>query len=160
MLQQFSIRRYVAADIPAILALGHQMVEQTRQGQDSRFKPIALNDEKLYKILSVNERNIRFFLNLVHDKDEKLVGLLCGEVQEYYFSSECLAADHMLYFDPEFCSLAAIKDLINSYVAWAKNRNVREVLLRSSTGFKQEKFGMLLKRLGFSQFEVGFSKEF
>lgn len=160
MTKDYLIRRYVAADIPAIVALGTAMVEKQRQGQDNHFKGIEIEPEKVYKTLQANERNIRFFTNLVIDKDGKIVGILSAMVQEYYFSSECVAADQLFYFDADYVNLAAIKDLIKSYVDWASRRNVREVQLRSSTGFKQDKFALLMKRYGFKQFEIGFSKEF
>lgn len=155
----FTVRRYTADDIDSIIALQEKFLFSDRDGFTNHFKGIEVSNEKLYNILRLNVKNIKFFTNLVTTEDGKIVGLLSAQVQEYYFSKECLAADMCFFFDPDHTNLAALKELINSYVQWATNRQVREVQLRTSTGFKQDKFGLLMKRIGFSQFETGYSKE-
>lgn len=158
-METFTVRRYTTEDIPAIIALQEAFLFADRDGHVNHFKGIEVDQEKLYNLLKLNVRNIRFFTNLVTTEDGKIVGILSGHVTEYYFSRECLASDLIFFFDENYSNLAALTTLIKSYVSWAEKRQVREVQLRTSTTFKQDKFGLLMRRMGFSQFETGYSKE-
>ena len=160
MRKSYTIRSYTAEDIPEIIECAKTMTQKPRQGQLPRFSAIAFNEEKVYNKLVYYEKNAQFFTSLVIDTDNKIIGVLSALICEYFFSDERLAADQFFFFDEERTNVSALKDLIKSYVDWAKEHEVREALLRTSSGYKLDKFAVLMKRLNFSQFEAGFSKEF
>ncbi len=132
-------------------------LDDTRDGENY-FKGVAIDKKKLYNLLEGNERNILFFCNVIEDDKGEIQGCLTAFVMELIFSKECIAADQVLFVSPDYNKPKAVSELIKTYIEWAERRNVRDVYLRNSTGIKQKEFGLFCERLGFTQFEVGYSK--
>lgn len=157
----FVIRRYTEKDIPEMIRCVQLFLEEQRtQDQRNHFFGIDLDEEKVYKWLKLHVNDVCFFTNIVIDENEEIIGGLCGQVVEYIFSRDLVAIDHLLWFNKEKSNLRALLALIKSYVDWAERRGVREVQLRTSTGYKQQGFYNLVTRQGFEQFGVGFSRRF
>lgn len=156
-----TIERYTHNDIPAMLDGVQAFLSEERiLGYTNHFYGIDFDRQKLYTLLDNRERDPLFFTNLVKNERGEILGGLCGSVHSFIFSNELVAKDYLLYFTPSFANLTVLLALINSYVDWAKSKGVREVQLCSSTGFKQDKFGKLMKLCGFDQFEVGYARRF
>lgn len=153
-----TIRRYEIKDIDAILGLCKQCVYADRNGAVNHFKEAGFEDERIRKILLSRIRDNTFFCNIVVE-DEKVVGLLAGSIDELVFSTQLIAKDWLLYFDPSFSSVRVVLRLITSYVTWAKSMNASRVEMSNSTGYKQEQYGQLMKLAGFDLFMVGYNKK-
>ena len=109
--------------------------------------PFARN--KLKDLLVGNVKNTQFFCNIAFE-DEKIIGGLCAGIRSYIHSYDVFASDHFLFIVPEKRSILLATDLVAGYVDWARERKVREVLLSNFTGIKDEGFGKLAGRLGFT----------
>jgi hypothetical protein len=160
MAYSFKIRPYRAVDIPIILdGIEEFLTEERETGEFNHYKNIDFDKDKMYRILESQVSNRKsFFVNLIV-RDGMPVGGLCAQAAEYIFSQEKVAFDNLLFLRKEHANLKATIMLIESYCEWAELVGAREVLLRTSTGYKHKAFGKLLTRQGFTQFEAGYSKE-
>jgi hypothetical protein len=157
--KEFLIQRYCEADIPEMIASIKQFMQEKREdGYVNHYADIDFCEEKLYSLLTSNLDNVEFFTNIVRDESGKIVGGLCGYVTEYVFSYERVAVEQLLYFDPAQSNVKTLLELLKTFIEWAERRKVREVQIHTSTGFKPEKFALLMKRCNFQQFAVGFSR--
>lgn len=156
----FVIRRYRMEDIPAMASLVEQFLQEERiLGYRNHFHGIQFDRDVIVNQLEFGLTiPNNFFTNVVIDSNNKIVGGLTAQIVPYIFSNEFVACDYLLYFVPEFTNIKALFTLINSYVEWGKQNNVREIQLKSSTGFKEDKFSKLMTKLDFEQFEVGYSR--
>lgn len=155
------MRRYCDSDIKTMLDRIEEFLTHDRfMGFENHFKGVSFDREKMENKLRDNLDNRRFFANLIFNEEGTLVAGLCGEICEYIFSSDTLAADYIFYFSPEFTNLTALFAIIRSYVDWAEEHKVREVQLSSSTWFKQTKFEKLMRYIDFKPFMAGYSRRF
>jgi len=60
-------------------------------------------------------------------------------------------------FSDSFANVQLLFALLENFISWAKTFNIREIQIGTSTGYKQGKFDILMKRFGFTQFEAGYS---
>lgn len=156
-----TIRRYKKEDISKCLYHIEQFLNENRgdESYTNHYKDIDFNYEKMHNILTKRINDIDFFCNLIFDGNE-IVGGLCAEVAEPIFSSERIAYDQLFYVTPSFHNGKAVIRLFQTYIEWAKRRNVVECRMCSSTGYNQEGFTKLCQHMGFTQFEVGFARRF
>jgi len=115
------------------------------------FKDHLYDRDKMRMLLISNVNNNRFFCNLSIDgSGNAIIGGLCAMVYEYTFSKQTFAADLLFYIPKDRRGLGAATELVDSYVAWAKQRGVKEARLANSTGVRPESYAKLCERLGFS----------
>lgn len=148
MKQSIVIKRYIKKDIPEMIKLVEDFFYKSRQQHINHYNYIDFDSEKLYKLLEREENNIEFFCNLIVS-DNEIVGGLCAIVESPIYSNQRIAYDQIFYIKPEFVNIRATIELINSYVEWAKRRQVIECRLSSTTGFKIEAFTKLCNKNGF-----------
>lgn len=139
------LRRYTTEDIPEMLDIIKEFLKES-----TTFKDISYDRQKVENMLYSNVNNNRFFCNLlVDDTGKEIFGGLCAQLFEYTFSREMFANDLIFFILPTQRGLRPVTELVNSYVTWAKARNVNEIRLASSTGNEANKFGRLCEFLGF-----------
>lgn len=138
-----NIRRYTAKDIDGMMM--HIEYHLTH----SRLKRVTFSKNKMRDLLVGNERNSQFFCNLAFDDDDKIIGGFCASIMAYIFSHDAIAHDHFFYVEPSSRSISVATALVNSYIEWAKERKVKEVLLQNFAGGKMEGFALFAERLGF-----------
>lgn len=137
------IRRYRLDDIDVML--GH--IETHLRG--SRLQKIRFAPNKIRDLLTGNLRNSQFFCNVGVDGDDRVVAGLCASVRAYIFSYDVHAFDHFIYIQPGHRSIGLATALVAGYVDWAKERQVKEVLLQNFAGEEAASFSKLAERLGF-----------
>ena len=147
------IRAYTREDIPAMVEhIGFHLK------QSPVYKDIHYNRAKMQNFLEANVGRKNFFCNLAIDNDN-IVGGLCAGIFEYPFSREVYTSDHLFYIVESKRSLRLATELVASYVAWAKERCVRQIWLTSTTGIKTSKFNLFCERAGFTYLGSTFSME-
>lgn len=154
------LRNYDAQDISAMIELTAQFLSEDRgsEGYVNHFKALDFNPKKLQDALNRGLNNPHFFCSLITE-DEEIVGGLCATIGAPFYSSDLIAYDEIFYIRPDFTNLKAVFRLVGRYVNWARDTGAVECRLCSSTGFNQHGFTILCKRLGFSQFEIGFMRK-
>lgn len=131
------------ADIEKLIALGPRFLEE------SRYRGLSFNPEKLRKIGRQALANKGQYGVLIAVKGEEVVGLLLANVSEFFFASEFVAATTFFYVTPEHRGgLAAVK-LLHGFRNWARNRKVREINVHITSGIHMVRTDSLMKRLGF-----------
>lgn len=155
------IKRYTIEDIDKIIHYAKEFVSNDRGKSDyeCHFKNVDIDEEKVYNIFINRINDVDFFCNLIF-YDQEIVGGLCADVAQPFFSSKRIAYDNFLYVTPTFVNVRAVTRLIQTYIDWAAQRDVVECRLCSSTGFNQKAFTKLCQLKGFKQFEIGFAKGF
>lgn len=146
------IRRYNKFDVPEMISKLRTLLSDYHYG-DIMFDPQVVED-----MLIGNLNNLMFFCNVV-EHEGQIVGCMAGEVARFRFSKQVYATDHITYINPDHRSLPLITGLVKSYVAWAKERRVKQIRWGQSTGYKMDKFAILAKRLGFTQIGTQFNME-
>lgn len=104
--------------------------------------------KKVQDLLVGNERNLMFFCHVAL-KDQEIIGCLCASIGTYVFSYEAYAFDHIMLVLPEHRSILVTTGLVEAYVAWARERRVKRVLLRNVTGKNVETFSRMAERFEF-----------
>lgn len=138
------IRRYQLTDIP-------EMIEILKKDlTDTTYKDVAFDYNKIMGVLVSNVENSLFFGNLMFE-DDQMIGAMFATLSATIFSNELAAYDTIFYLIPEKRSLKRATALVENYISWAKERNVKKVVLSNSMGRDVEKFAQLAKLLGFTQ---------
>lgn len=137
------IRRYRLDDVDV-------MVNHIKEDlNNTRYKRIVFVDKKIKDLLIGNINNSQFFCNVGVDGDDKVVAGLCATVVAYIFSYDAIAHDNFFYIQPEHRSMELATALVGSYVTWAKERKVKEILLQNIAGDRPELFEKFARILGF-----------
>ena len=154
-----SIRRAQFADIRFCVDILAKFFEEDRGDTSYKNKQgnATYNKEKLYKYLLANVKNEDFLLNLLI-QDNKIIGGVCAYIASPIYSYDRIAYDQILYISPEHANLKYLFRLIKTYMTWAKQKEVIEVRLCTSTGYNIEGFTKLCLKFGLEPFELGFSK--
>lgn len=138
-----------------------KMVEGARDAiSHLRYSRISFDEDKVTGILGSGLANPDFFCDIVVDDDGWFRGALVAKLLEYPFSRDKYALCLVFYIEEECRSLANALGLLRNFVAWGKERDVKELRLDQSTGFKMKKFGLLAKRAGFSLVGTKWTMEF
>lgn len=146
------IRRYNKWDVPVLIAKLKLLLSEYHYG-DVEF------DEQIIQDLLIGNLNNSMFFGNVLEEDGEIVGFMGGEVVRFRFSKAVYATDLITYIFAEHRSLKVITALVRSYIAWAKERRVKQIRWGQSTGYKMDKFALLAKRLGFTQIGTAFNME-
>jgi len=147
------IRRYTKADVP-------DLVKYLKSGLSGfHYRRIDYDDQKMEDTLMGNLRNPSFFVAVCVSDDGEIAGALCAGINAYMFSHEVYADHYCTFIREEFRSLRAITGLVSAYVKWAKSKGAKQIRWEQSTGYKMEKFGILAKRLGFTQIGTKWNME-
>lgn len=140
------IRRYTIEDIPVLVERAQEFFDCS-----PNYRYISYDKSKMRAWFLANLNNKSFFCNLAVNEDGEYIGILCASIAEYVFSREVFASDEFFYIPEDRKSLRLATELVGQYVAWGKERRVRELRLSSTTGVKPEKFAKLCEFLKFEK---------
>lgn len=138
------IRHAVQEDVPIIFALAKKMYEESAYNEVCSF-----DDKKSLALIQSALDNPDYYFLRVAEKDGAIIGMYGGFVTDYYFSNDLMAADLLLYVDPnKRGGLAAVK-LIQAFEDWAFAKGAKEVCPASSTQIAPERTAQLYHLLGY-----------
>lgn len=146
-------RRYTKDDVDALVVRLKEALSSFHYGK------ISYAPDKVRNLLVGNLNNKMFFCNVAVNDEGEILGAMVAAIAQYPFSFEAYAHDMITYIRPEHRSLKVITSLVKDYIAWAKERRVRQIRWSQSTGFKMDKFKLLAGRLGFTQIGTHFNME-
>lgn len=136
------IRTAHAGDLPALIALGKSMHEE------SRFRELRFNESKVAV----------FFENLINgggcifvaEKNGEIIGGFAGYANAHYFSDDVVASDIALFILPEHRGGLTAFRLIKAFCAWAKFRGAAMTFIGTTTGVDPEKTAKLFELCDFA----------
>lgn len=140
-----NLRRATAIDFEAGMELGRRM------HAESEFAFLPFDAAKVRRLLRHVVGNPQHYCVYVVEHDGRLIGLLVGQVMEYFFCRELLCDDLLLYVERDQRGSLAALALVRAYLDWSHEKGAREARIAISTGVDIERTGAFLERLGFNR---------
>ena len=138
-----NLRCATADDFEDGMELGRRMHEE------SEFAFLPFDREKVRAFLRHIAANPRHYCAFVVEHEGRLVGLLVGQVMEYFFCRELLCDDILLFVERDQRGSLAALALVRAYLEWSRSKGAREARVAVSTGIDIDRTGAFLQRLGF-----------
>ena len=120
-----------------------------RMHEESEFAFLPFDREKVRAFLRHIAANPRHYCTFVVEHEGRLVGLLVGQVMEYFFCRELLCDDVLLFVERDRRGSLAALALVRAYLEWSRSKGAREARVAVSTGIDIDRTGAFLQRLGF-----------
>lgn len=139
------IRPPVVEDIETLVEMG------LRMHSESAYAFLPYEGAKVRRLIrSYVDDSVRQCA-LVAEVDHRLVGMLGGYLTEYFFCSEVVACDMVLFVDQPYRRGPAAVRLIRGFRDWARERGAHELCLAISTNVNADETGRFYERLGFTR---------
>lgn len=138
-----NLRCATPADIEAGMELGRRMHEE------SEFAFLPFDPVKVRRLLHHIASNPEHYCVYVVEHEERLIGLLVGQVMEYFFCRELLCDEVLLFVERDQRGSVAALALVRAYLEWSRSKGAREARVAVSTGVDIDRTGAFLQRLGF-----------
>ena len=141
------VRKATIEDLGEILTLCKTMHEE------SSYSKIEPDKEKTHLFIEqeINNGDSHFLVLL---NEEIIVGIFLGKVVSYFFSNDLQAMDYLLYIKKENRGTIGALKLLKSYIQWAKEQGVKEIVLSSTTGVNLDRTEGIYRKLGFHKVGV------
>lgn len=127
---------------PELMELAKEMLAE------SRFARLGADRDKLFfHVSDILTRESWIAFGLFHG--DNLCGMaigLCGEILP--FTASRVATEHYLYLQPRHRGAAGAAWLVNSFVAEARRRGARDIVLSNGFGGDPDKVGKLFESCG------------
>lgn len=116
--------------------------------EESEYRDFDFSPEKLARLGERIMTNKNIFAEGAYA--EGLVGMIVGQISEYWFGTDRIASDTVWYVHPDHRgSMAGIR-LLTHFADWAENQGVKEISVGVSSGINTDRAGALLNRIGFN----------
>jgi GNAT superfamily N-acetyltransferase len=138
-----SIRLMEPKDLPAVIALGSQM------HQESVYSKFDFDENKLGRLLYNHIINPKTLFAYVGSSKGALTGVFLGSIGEHYFGTDLIASDTLWYVSPQSRGSRVGLQLLRAFENWAKERDAAEIYVGVSSGLSADKTGTMLQKLGY-----------
>ena len=146
-MSDYTVRMVHRDEIDYMISMG------SRLHKESAFRDMDYDYETIVPIVrsAVAGAPNLFFHCIVHVPTEVPVGMLLAVVMKSYFGKDYVANDMLLYVDREHRGLvgAELRELIDDYNMWARQRGAKRVYLSSSTTIDPDRTEKLFEACGF-----------
>ena len=122
------------------------------------FNKYKWDSEEAYNFVRSVSSSDNGCIFLAYIKDEP-VGLLIGEVVDFYFSKAKFLKDMFIYVLPEHRGSKAAYLLMKEYIKFGESKNVDDMFFQVSAGIDNEKSIEFLGKFGFKVMSYGLIKE-
>lgn len=146
-------------DVPQMVkAVEDFLYGDRNEGFVNHFSSFSFNRTKLVSFIVKAIGSSGYFIRVIKREDGKILGGILAYAVSPVFSDDMIVEELLLYFSPDQVGTASVFELISSLEDWAKEIDAKEIHIANSSGFKQEKFAILMKRKGYNPFSFGYSK--
>ena len=146
------IRKMKLSDVNVVIDMGRAM------HGESYFKFLDFSEAKLLALWD----SINLFPNrmcgFVAEKDNKIIGIFVGAINEHWFGHDKVSCDLALYVTPEERGGSAAMRLVKAYERWAKEQGAREIHIGTATNVNPDRIRKLFSRLGYGDEAFFFRK--
>ena len=116
---------------------------------ESEFAFLPFEPDKVRRFLDHISASPEHYCVYVVEHERRLVGLLVGQVMEYFFCRERLCDDVLLFVERDQRGSLAALALVRAYLEWSRSIGAREARMAISTGIDVDRTGAFLERQGF-----------
>lgn len=148
-----NIRRATEEDFPHMLSMALAM-----HSESPRYRDIQVSHKKLSMIMERMHQHPEIGALLVAEKDDEVIGMMWGYVDEFFFSEERYATDILLYVMREHRGGRAAYKLVKAFEEWCYDKNVRCIQPGVSTGIDNDGYARFYERIGYSVTGLNLSK--
>lgn len=139
------VRRYIRADIPAIVKMCVDGI-----GGLPNYQGMNIDPKRIEWLLDQNINNdATLMFNVVVDINDNVVGCMCAVCSTMLFSQEKVTDDIFLFVQPEWRSKYNVTKLIEAYRLWGLSRKAVLIRLTHTSGYRQHLFDRYLVGQGF-----------
>jgi GNAT superfamily N-acetyltransferase len=131
-------------DIERLIEMGERM------HNEGAYSFLPFDHEKVRQLIISYINDSETSCGLVAEEHSIPIGMFAGFVTDYFFCSEKVACDMILYVDQEYRGSSAAVRLIGAFRDWARERGAREVCLGVSTQINAETTGRFYEKMGLS----------
>ncbi len=108
-------------------------------------------DYDVRKVLAIGQQilNNPDYFGVLCEHDGEIIGLMVCYVTEFYFGTDKIAQDMVLYIDKTRRGGVGGLRMIERYVEWAVEKDVKEIQLGQTVGINAEAVAKLYAHAGF-----------
>lgn len=140
------IRNATREDLPALVDLSRQMVQES-----PRYSRLTFAPWKLEHLLGALIDSPDGFV-MVADLEGELVGVMAAMVSDHWMAVERMASDFGLFILPGYRGGTSAMRMVRAYLEWARARGAAEITLGISTDVQSEQTARFYQSLGLRQF--------
>lgn len=138
-----TLRRATRDDVPAIVALGQRMHEES-----PRYSRYPYQPERIRRAIGLMLASPSCFV-LVAERDGAPAGFFGGMLSEHPFTGHFYAGDAAVYVAPEHRGTSILPRMLREFERWADDVGAEEVTLGVSTEVHTERTANLYARHGY-----------
>ena len=135
------------------MRVGFQFWEETPV-----FNKYEWNSEKAFKFAKDVIENDNACMFIAYN-DSEPIGLVIGEIVDFYFSEAKFLKDMFIYVRPEHRGGKSAYLLMKEYLKFGKIKKVDDIFFQVSAGIDNEKSVEFLGKFGFKTMSYGLIKE-
>lgn len=138
-----NVREAIPSDLPTLL----EYVDFFMSG--TKYNSFESNKDNIRNTLVECIHNPSFVLLVGVNEKEEIAGVIAAHVSEMWFCKNKQAVDIFVYIHKELSTFGLFKQMIASYVVWAKNKGADLISLGISTGLNEKRVEKLYNLCGF-----------
>lgn len=138
------IRPIMPADVFMVADLAERM------HAESQHSHIAFNKKKLVNSLLLLLASASL-VGFVDEKDKRIVGVVAGALDNYFFGEGFLLYNKGFYVLPEFRKSKSGAKLLRAYASAAKKLGIKQIYIDTSISKHAERLDFLYKQVGFEK---------
>lgn len=140
------IRRARREDLPALVAMGHALHDESPHYSRTGFAPEKLQRlyDQLQGTLLAEQGAV-----LVAESSGEVIGMAVCVATERWFSHDLYVTDLTVYVRPEHRGGPAFPKLVRAIEAWAELQGIPELILGVSTEIHAEATVRMYERMGY-----------
>lgn len=135
------------------LRVGFQFWEETPV-----FNKYEWNSQKAFEFAKDVMESENACMYIAYSNNEP-VGLIIGEIVDFYFSKAKFLKDMFIYVKPEHRGGKSAYLLMKEFLKFGKSKNVDDIFFQVSAGIDNEKSVEFLGKFGFKVMSYGLIKE-
>ncbi len=119
----------------------------------SSYKDREYHHEKVRKLINICSAHMvgdtDEFCGFVAEDKGKIVGIMLGYSDEYYFGTDKLCYENAFMVHPDYWGSTAAMRLVKALDRWAEEHNMRECLIGVTSGINSERISKFYTKMGF-----------
>jgi len=118
--------------------------------KESYYNFLPYEEMKIQELIMVTLKNPQSNVCFVAERDNKIIGALCGFIVPYTMNFRLFAQDLGLWVLPKSRGTLAAKKLLNVFEVWANSLGCDEIMLSITSNINQDRTAQFYEKLGYT----------